>query len=75
MEPAVLEREALRLPLRERVLLADALMGSLDDEAARRVEAAWAKEAEARREAHLRGEIPALDGPSVLRDLQARHGK
>ncbi|MEK7270478.1 MAG: addiction module protein [Planctomycetota bacterium] len=75
MEQIILEKEALRLPVHERVLLVDALIGSLDDDAARRIEAAWAQEAEARREACLRGEIQALDGPSVLRELRARYGK
>ena len=75
MDQAILEREALRLSANERALLADALLGSLDDEAYRQVEAAWAREAEARHEAYLRGEITALDGPTVLRDLRNRYTK
>ena len=75
MDQVILEREALRLPAHQRALLADALLGSLDDEAAREVESAWAQEAETRLSAHHRGEIEALDGPSVLRQLRDRWAK
>jgi hypothetical protein len=72
MDQAILEREALRLPTHQRALLADSLLGSLDDEAARQVEAAWAQEAEARLAAFRRGETDALDGPAVLDELRNR---
>ncbi len=75
MDQAILEREAMRLPAHERALLADALLGSLDDEAARQVESAWAQEAEARLAAYHRGEIAALEGPAVLRELRDRCAK
>ena len=75
MDQAILEREAMRLSSKDRALLADALLGSLDDEAAREVEVAWAREAEARLEAHRRGEISAEDGPTVLRDFRSRYAK
>lgn len=75
MDQAILEREALRLPAHQRALLADALLGSLDDEAARQVESAWAQEAEARLAAYHRGEAVALDGPAVLQELRGRFSK
>lgn len=75
MGQAIPEREALRLPAHQRALLADTLLGSLDDEAAREVELAWAQEAESCLAAYHRGELPALDGPAVLRELRDRHGK
>jgi putative addiction module component (TIGR02574 family) len=75
MDQAILEREALRLPPHERALLADALLGSLDDETVREVESAWAEEAEARLAAYHRGELQALDGPAVLRELRSRFTK
>lgn len=75
MDQVILEREALRLPPQDRALLADALLGSLDDEAARGVEAAWAVEAESRLAAYRRGEVSAVDGPAVLRELRHRHGR
>jgi len=75
MDQAILEREALRLPSHERALLADALLGSLDDEAVRQVESAWGQEAEARLAAYHRGEVTALEGAAVLRELRGRHAK
>jgi hypothetical protein len=72
MDQAILELEALRLPAHQRSLLADALLGSLDDEATREVERLWALEAEDRLAAFRRGEISAVDGPSVLSNLRNR---
>ena len=73
MDEKILEREAMRLPVRERALLADALLESLDDDAARNVQLAWAEEAEDRIEAYRRGEISAVDGPSSLKELRSRY--
>jgi hypothetical protein len=56
MDQVILEREAMSLPARERALLADALLASLDDEFVRDIEAAWAQESEARLEAYRRQE-------------------
>jgi hypothetical protein len=72
MDPVILKHEAMRLPVRERALLADALLGSLDDEAAERIEALWGAESEARLAAYKRGESEALDGPQVLAELRSR---
>ena len=72
MDQTILELEALRLPAHQRALLADALLGSLDDEAAQEVERLWAREAEERLAAFRRGEIADVDGPSVLKDLRNR---
>jgi len=75
MDQAILEHEVMQLPARERALLADALLGSLDDKTVREVETAWAREAEARLEAYRRGEVVALDGPTVLQELRGRFRK
>jgi len=75
MDQVILEREALQLPAHQRALLADTLLGSLDDEAARTIESAWAQEAEKRLAAYHRGEVAALDGPVVLRELRDRPSK
>ena len=75
MDQVILEREALKLPPYERALLADALLGSLDDEATRHTEAACAREAEARYQAFVRGEVQSSDGPAVFRRLRQRHAK
>ena len=75
MDQAILEREALKLPAHERALLADALLGSLDDEAVRQAEAACAREAEDRYQAYVRGEVQALDGPAVFQQLRERQSR
>ena len=61
-----MEAEALRLPVAERVRLVDALMDSLDDEAAKEIDAAWAQEAESRLAAVGRGELKTVDGPTSI---------
>jgi hypothetical protein len=63
----------MRLPPKDRALLADALLVSLDDDTVRAVEAAWIAEADARLAAYRRGEIEARDGPTVLRELRTLH--
>ncbi|MCL5095991.1 MAG: addiction module protein [Candidatus Omnitrophica bacterium] len=70
MDQAIIEHEAMPLPAKERALLADASLGSLDDEAEREVEAAWTREAEEQLAAYRRADIEPLDGPSVLRELR-----
>ena len=72
MDQIILEREAMRLPPKDRALLADALLVSLDDDAARAVEAAWIAETDARLAAYRRGAIEAKDGPTVLRELRTQ---
>ena len=75
MDEVILEREALKLSARERALLADSLLGSLDDEAARKIEDAWAREADDRLAAYQRGDLKAVDGPSLLKELRKRFEK
>lgn len=75
MDQAILEREALKLPPHERALLADALLGSLDDEAVRKSEIACAHEADDRYQAFLRGELQTLNGPAVFQQMRERDGK
>ncbi len=72
MDQTILEREALKLPAYERALLADSLIKSLDEEAAREVESAWAQEAEKRLDGYQKGEIQAVDGASLLAQLRFR---
>jgi len=75
MDQAILEREAMRLPAHQRALLADALLESLDDVTGRQIESAWGQLAEERLAAYRRGEVTALDGPAVLRELRGRYTK
>jgi len=60
--------EALALPPAERVAVIDKLLSSLD-EADQKLDALWAKEAEARLDAFDRGEIRGIP----LEDILARY--
>jgi putative addiction module component (TIGR02574 family) len=60
-----LTREALELPLEERLALVDALLASLQP-ADPSIAAAWADESEDRLEAFLRGELRAVPADEVL---------
>lgn len=73
MDEKILEREAMRLPVRDRALLADAILESLDDDATRNVQLAWAAEAEDRIAAYRRGDLSAEHGPSSIKDLRSRY--
>jgi putative addiction module component (TIGR02574 family) len=75
MEEVILKKEALELPTRERILLAEALLDSLDSEASREIQSAWANEAESRQQAYQKGEIKAEEGAEVIRELRDRYGK
>jgi putative addiction module component (TIGR02574 family) len=72
MDEAILQKEALKLPVQERALLADALLSSLDTEASREVERAWAEEAEDRYQAYRAGKLEAIDGSAAIKDLRSR---
>ena len=75
MDQAILEREARKLPAHERALLADALLGSLDDESMHKAGKACAREAEDRHEAYVRGEVEATKGPPIFQKLRQKHAK
>lgn len=75
MDEVILKDEALRLPTRERALLAEALLDSLDSEETREIESAWAKEADSRQEAYRKGEIKSEEANEVIRELRDRYGK
>lgn len=66
----VLEAEILNLPARERALLFERLIASLDTDA--EVEQAWSQEAD-RREAEIEaGAVQAIPGDEVIARLRAR---
>jgi putative addiction module component (TIGR02574 family) len=60
-----LTREALDLPIDDRVILVDALLASLHPSEPS-ITAAWADEAEARLDAFLQGELKAAPASDVL---------
>ena len=59
--------DAMRLPLRERVRLAQRLAASLDDQMEPDVEALWAAEAERRLEELRAGRVKGIDAGEAFR--------
>lgn len=65
-------KDALSLPPGERAMLADHLLGSLDAENQKRIEAIWAEEAERRMQEIREGKVQPIDGELVMKELRAR---
>jgi len=75
MNLASIQQENLRLNSAERAMLIDLLWESLDETRVKEIEAKWAAESEDRIDAYERGELPAVDGPTALRDLRSSLGE
>ena len=71
MSLASIQKEISQLNPHERALLIDLLWESLDEASIGKIEAKWAIESEDRIEAYERGELPAVDGSTALRDLRS----
>ena len=71
MDAAILEKEALLLPDRERAVLVDRLLESLSRSSSE-LEAAWIQEADRRLEAFGKGRIRAVSGREAMSELRAR---
>jgi putative addiction module component (TIGR02574 family) len=67
--------EAIALDVREREALAEELLLTVDDGTREEVDAAWAEEIERRIAEYERGEVKAIPGDQVLRELRARHDR
>ncbi len=65
-------KDALSLPPGARAMLADHLLGSLDAENQKRIEAIWAEEAERRMQEIREGKVQPIDGELVMKELRAR---
>lgn len=65
--------QALQLPLEDRAFIAEQLLNSLNLPLDSEVEAAWAAEVEARRQAILSGEGETVSGPEVIARLRERY--
>ena len=65
-------KDALSLPPGARAMLADHLLGSLDAENQKRIEAVWAEEAERRMQEIREGKVQPIDGELVMKELRAR---
>ncbi len=61
--------DGMRLPLRDRVRLAQRLVSSLDDEGETDVEALWAAEAERRLEELRTGRVKGIDAAEAFRKV------
>jgi putative addiction module component (TIGR02574 family) len=64
--------DALSLPDGERRRIAELLLDSISTDSTEEIEAAWVAEAVRRADELERGEVEALDGESVLKDLKAK---
>ena len=71
MSLADIQIEVQKLEPAERAALIDVLWESLDEARVKEVEAKWAAESEDRIDAFERGELPAVDGPSAMRELRS----
>jgi len=69
MEPVLIEKEAMKLPLVERALLVDRLLQTLNADMNSSIEA-WAEVTEKRLEKFLSGKMEALDGQAVIKSLR-----
>jgi len=71
MSFASIQEEIIRLDPTERAKLIDLLWESLDEARVKEIEAKWAAESEDRIDAYERGELPAVDGATALKDLRS----
>ena len=67
--------EAIALDVREREALAEELLLTVDDGTREEVDAPWAEEIERRIAEYERGEVKAIPGDQVLRELRARRDR
>ena len=65
--------DALALPPKQRELLAEHLMESLDAEDQERIDALWAEEAERRYKEIEDGVVKAIPGEEVMNRLRSRY--
>ena len=71
MSLASIQNELEKLEPAERASLIDLLWDSLDEARTKEIEGKWAAESEDRIDAFERGELPALDGLTALRELRS----
>ena len=71
-------KKALQLPLESRADLVELLLNSIQEDehsSRQKIDKAWAKEARARFDAFLRGEIKAYPMNDVMAELRKRHAE
>jgi len=69
-----IERKAIRLPARERELLAERLIKSAEDVPLTEIEKAWVDEAERRFAAYRRGERKGIPAARAIRKIREEMG-
>jgi putative addiction module component (TIGR02574 family) len=67
-----IESEALTLPIRDRAVLAEHLIASLEVEEDEEVEELWLQEAERRYQAYKQGRVKARSAEDVLKDASSK---
>ncbi len=70
-----LAEEAMQLPYDERASLVEKLLKSLNVPTRADIDRRWAEEAERRVEEIDRGDVTAIDGEQVFREIRDRFGK
>jgi putative addiction module component (TIGR02574 family) len=72
--PEQLLEQALRLPIQQRIELAEALFDSVDEEDPAALEAAWAEEIKQRIEEIQNGTVETIPAEEVMAEMRARFG-
>ena len=75
MSIAMIEDEVLKLPVQERIRLADFLLESVDTVIDREREQKWGEEADRRFDAYKSGEMGSVDGNELMSRLRAKYAK
>jgi len=74
LERLEIERKAIRLPMKEREILAEGLIQSVERMSLTKVEEAWIKEAERRFKAWRRGERKGVSTRRAFRQIRKDPG-
>ncbi|HUT01223.1 MAG TPA: addiction module protein [Phycisphaerae bacterium] len=69
-----LESQAMKLSARQRALLAEHLLASLEEDEGADVEAAWLNEARKRRRAFRKGNVSKVAADAAIKDARAKLG-
>jgi putative addiction module component (TIGR02574 family) len=72
--PEQLLERALRLPIQQRIELAEALFDSVDEEDPAALEAAWGEEIQQRIEEIRNGTVETIPADEVMAEMRARFG-
>ena len=71
---SVIEEKALQLSKKERGLLAEKLLRSIDDNSLTEIDELWIKEAEKRYNDYLAGKTKGIQGDKIFSDIKQELG-